>query len=125
MRLKRCLPFVAEKAKDIWIDSCIRMSRTLLDYWEPDGSRRTSTSERDLTDNLEDFFEAAKCTRYDRDIQEYVEDGDDDRNDRRRDRSKNSPLSARSRTNEDDYPFFVRLPKNKVRNSTIPLIVNT
>lgn len=91
-----------EKAKDIWIDSCIKMSKTLLEYWEPDGSRRTSSNERELEDNLEEFFEAAKCTKYDKDIQDYVKDPD-----RRSKPFKNEPLSNKRKTTDKDYTQFV------------------
>ncbi len=76
-----------------------------MEYWEPDGRRRTSSSERDLQENLEEFFEAAKCTKYDDDIQDYVEDGS---RERRRNRVKNQPLSTRTHATQDDYPHFVR-----------------
>ena len=104
---------ISEKAKDIWIDSCIKMSKTLLEYWEPDGKRRTSSNERDLEDNLEEFFEAAKCTKYDKDIQEYVKDPDS----RRSKPVKNEPLSNKRKTNEDDYPRFVNQQSSLLPNN--------
>ena len=48
---------VANKAKEILIDSCLKMSSSLLDLYNPDGDKRSdSKSERDFMDDLEDFF---------------------------------------------------------------------
>ena len=51
------------------IESCLQMSATLLEYWEPNGNRRGSVSDREFKEELTKFFEDAKCTRHDDDIQ--------------------------------------------------------
>ena len=66
------------------LEGCIKMSSTLLEHYEADGSkRRGSKSDKDIEDDLEEFFEGASCTGYDRDIQDYFKDKD-----RKRDRNK-------------------------------------
>ena len=66
------------------LEGCVEMAATLLDHYEADGSkRRGSKSDRDIESDLEDFFEGASCTGYDRDIQDYFKDKD-----RKRDRNK-------------------------------------
>ena len=61
-RLQNYFNSISEKAKKIMIDSCLKMSSTLLDLYTPEGDRRKdSKSERDFMNDLEDFFTAAKC----------------------------------------------------------------
>ena len=51
------------------------MSSSLLDQWYPDGTRKSSsTSDREFQRDVEEFFEDVKCTGYDDDVQEYVEE---------------------------------------------------
>ena len=83
---------ILDKARKIFLDSCLKMSSTLLDAYTPEGDRRGSDRDRDrdIKNDLEDFFESAKCSGYDRDVVEYFEDND--RNggrDRDRDRDRN------------------------------------
>ena len=54
------------------------MSSTLLDAYTPEGDRRDSgrDQDQDIKNDLEDFFESAKCSGYDRDVVEYFEDHD-------------------------------------------------
>ena len=46
------------------------MSSTLLDAYTPEGDRRENgrdrDRDRDIKNDLEDFFESAKCSGYDR-----------------------------------------------------------
>merc|ERR1712223_2170405 len=84
---------ILDKARKIFLDSCLKMSSTLLDAYTPEGDRRDSgrDRDRDIKNDLEDFFESAKCSGYDRDVVEYFEDND--RNggrdrDRNRDRNR-------------------------------------
>ena len=66
------------------LEGCVEMAATLLDHYNADGSkRRGSKSDRDIESDLEEFFEGASCTGYDRDIQDYFKDKD-----RKRDRNK-------------------------------------
>ena len=66
----------------------MEMAATLLDHYNADGSkRRGSKSDRDIESDLEEFFEGASCTGYDRDIQDYFKDKD-----RKRDRNKRRNL---------------------------------
>ena len=53
--------------------------------WHPtdDNRRSSSQSERDFKEDLENFFETASCTKFDRDIQDYYE-GKGSRDDYRR-----------------------------------------
>ena len=67
---------ILDKARQIFLDSCLKMSSTLLDAYTPEGDRRDSRHDRDIKNDLEDFFESAKCSGYDRDVVEYFEDYD-------------------------------------------------
>ena len=67
---------ILDKARQIFLDSCLKMSSTLLDAYTPEGDRRDSGRDRDIKNDLEDFFESAKCSGYDRDVVEYFEDHD-------------------------------------------------
>ncbi len=72
------------------LDGCVKMGASLLDYYNPDGSkRRDKDDEKDFEDELEKFFEGASCTGFDKEIQDYYEDRD-----RKRSRS---PLRSRPR----------------------------
>ena len=51
------------------LESCIQLGGTLLEQWTPDGEERDSKSEREFKKDMEDFYETAKCTRFDDDIQ--------------------------------------------------------
>lgn len=58
-----------DKATRILLDSCLKLSTTLLEVYSPDGNKRgTSQTERQFKTDMEDFFTAAKCTGYDDDI---------------------------------------------------------
>ena len=62
------------KAERLFVDSCLKLGGTLLEVWDPNGDKRPSSqSERDFKDDLEDFFNTASCTRFDKDIQDYYE----------------------------------------------------
>ena len=50
------------------LESCVKLGGTLLEQWTPEGDERDSKSEKDFKENVEDFFETAKCTRFDDDI---------------------------------------------------------
>ena len=66
--------FFTGKAQRVFVDSCLKLGGTLLEVWNPNGDKRPSSqSERDFKDDLEDFFNTASCTRFDRDIQDYYE----------------------------------------------------
>ena len=63
------VPFFAAKATKILLDSCLKLSTTLLETFSPEGDKRsTSKSDRQFKTDLEDFFNTAKCTGYDDDI---------------------------------------------------------
>ena len=53
------------------------MSSKLLKVYTPEGDQRENDSDRDIKDDLENFFESAKCTGYDRDVVEYFKDNND------------------------------------------------
>ena len=57
------------KAVKVLLESCIKLGGTLLEQWTPDGDERGDKSEREFKRDMEDFFETAKCTRFDDDIQ--------------------------------------------------------
>ena len=62
------------KAERLFVDSCLKLGGTLLEVWDPSGDKRPSSqSERDFKDDVEDFFNTASCTRFDKDIQDYYE----------------------------------------------------
>ena len=62
------------KSQKVFLDSCLKLGGTLLEVWNPNGDKRPSSqSERDFKDDLEDFFNTASCTRFDKDIQDYYE----------------------------------------------------
>ena len=65
------------------LEQCVSLSSTLLEFWDPEGNERDKPSDREIGQELEDFFETAKCTRFDDDIQDYAENGG-----RRRDKVK-------------------------------------
>ena len=108
------------------------MSSTLLDAYTPDGDRRGSDRDRDrdIKNDLEDFFESAKCSGYDRDVVEYFEDNDRnggrdrdrdrDRNrdrdrDRNRDRNENFKAKTTFQNNADgEINFANGFTRNKV-----------
>ena len=57
------------KATKILLDSCLKLSSTLLEVYSPEGAKRSSSqTDREFKTDLEDFFSAAKCTGYDDDI---------------------------------------------------------
>jgi hypothetical protein len=58
------------------LESCVKLGGTLLEQWTPEGKKRGSKSEKEFKNDVEDFFETAKCTRFDKDIQDYYKDGD-------------------------------------------------
>ena len=68
--------FSIDKAIKIALESCLKMAASMLELWTPDGQRRSESpsdsDEREFKRNLEDFFETAKCTRFDDDIQVQV-----------------------------------------------------
>ena len=66
------------------LDGCIKLGATLLDHYNPDGSKRRGSSDRDLEDELDSFYEGVRCTDYDRDIQDYFNDNDRKKNKKRR-----------------------------------------
>lgn len=82
---------IEEKAKKILLDSCLQLSSTLLDVYTPEGDKRPSSqTEREFKNDLEDFFEAAKCTGYDKDVVDYYEDNRSSRTSNlQRDRNRN------------------------------------
>ena len=51
------------------LESCVKLGGTLLEQWTPEGEKRGSKSDREFKRDMEDFFETAKCTRFDDDIQ--------------------------------------------------------
>ena len=52
------------------LESCVKLGGTLLEQWTPEGDERDDRkSDRDFKNDVEDFFETAKCTRFDDDIQ--------------------------------------------------------
>ena len=52
------------------LESCVKLGGTLLQQWTPDGDKRDSSrGEKEFKKDLEDYFETAKCTRFDKDIQ--------------------------------------------------------
>ena len=51
------------------LESCVKLGGTLLEQWTPEGKKRGSKSEKEFKNDVEDFFETAKCTRFDKDIQ--------------------------------------------------------
>ena len=62
------LMFLA-KAVKVMLESCVKLGGTLLEQWTPEGKKRGSKSEKEFKNDVEDFFETAKCTRFDKDIQ--------------------------------------------------------
>ena len=57
------------KAVKVLLDSCVKLGGTLLEQWTPEGEKRGSKNDREFKKDMEDFFETAKCTRFDDDIQ--------------------------------------------------------
>ena len=57
------------KAVKVLLDSCVKLGSTLLEQWTPEGEKRGSKNDREFKKDMEDFFETAKCTRFDDDIQ--------------------------------------------------------
>ena len=57
------------KAVKVMLESCVKLGGTLLEQWTPEGKKRGSKNEKEFKNDLEDFFETAKCTRFDKDIQ--------------------------------------------------------
>jgi len=119
---------ILDKARQIFLDSCLKMSSTLLDAYTPEGDRRDSgrDRDRDIKNDLEDFFESAKCSGYDRDVVEYFEDNDRnggrdrdrDRNrgrDRNRDRNEDFKAKTTFQNNNDGQVNFANgFMRNKV-----------
>jgi len=65
------------KAVKVMLESCVKLGGTLLEQWTPEGDERDDRkSDRDFKNDVEDFFETAKCTKFDDDIQDYFENGD-------------------------------------------------
>jgi hypothetical protein len=61
--------FYVGKAVKVLLESCINLGGTLLKQWTPEGDKRDSKNEREFKKDMEDFYETAKCTRFDDDIQ--------------------------------------------------------
>ncbi|XP_071746161.1 uncharacterized protein [Lepeophtheirus salmonis] len=58
---------IIEKVSDLFIDSCLDLSKIILSKYNPDGTdRRTGTSERVFRRELADFFETVRCTSFDK-----------------------------------------------------------
>ena len=58
------------KAVKVMLESCVKLGGTLLEQWTPEGDERDDRkSDRDFKNDVEDFFETAKCTKFDDDIQ--------------------------------------------------------
>ncbi len=59
------------------LDSCQKMSESLVDYFDDDGkrSKSSSRSERKFKQDITDFFTQAKCLDFDKEIEVgcYVE----------------------------------------------------
>ena len=86
------------------------MSSTLLDAYTPEGDRRDSGRDRDIKNDLEDFFESAKCSGYDRDVVEYFED-----HDRKWGRYHNrDPKTTFQNNNDGQVNFANGFTRNKV-----------
>jgi len=103
---------IERKAKKIFVDSCLKLGGTMLEVWNPDGDKRSSSqSERDFKEDLENFFNTASCTKFDRDIQDYY-DGKS-RDDYRRENFDRDPDSFRRRTS------FKRVPLNQPQISNL------
>ncbi len=53
------------------IDSCAKMSESLLDYFEESGKKSSSSSrtDRKFRQDISDFFTDAKCLNFDREIE--------------------------------------------------------
>lgn len=62
---------IEAKAQRTMLDSCLRLSSTLLELWTPAGERRATTTydPSRVQTELRDFFETVRCTRFDQDIQ--------------------------------------------------------
>lgn len=83
---------IERKAERLFVDSCLKLGGTLLEVWDPNGDKRPSSqSERDFKDDLEDFFNTASCTRFDKDIQDYYEGKSDKYRERFESRGDNRP----------------------------------
>ena len=101
---------ILDKARKIFLDSCLKMSSTLLDAYTPEGDRRDSGRDRDIKNDLEDFFESAKCSGYDRDVVEYFED-----HDRKWGRYHNrDPKTTFQNNNDGQINFANGFTRNKV-----------
>ena len=101
---------ILDKARQIFLDSCLKMSSTLLDAYTPEGDRRDSGRDRDIKNDLEDFFESAKCSGYDRDVVEYFED-----HDRKWSRYHNrDPKTTFQNNNDGQINFANGFTRNKV-----------
>ena len=58
------------QAVKVMLESCVKLGGTLLEQWTPEGDERDDRkSDREFKNDVEDFFETAKCTRFDDDIQ--------------------------------------------------------
>ena len=101
---------ILDKARKIFLDSCLKMSSTLLDAYTPEGDRRDSGRDHDIKNDLEDFFESAKCSGYDRDVVEYFED-----HDRKWGRYHNrDPKTTFQNNNDGQINFANGFTRNKV-----------
>ncbi len=61
------------------ITSCLKMSESLLDYYDDEGGKKSSSSsrtERKLRENINEFFTDAKCLSFDGEIEDFVDDPD-------------------------------------------------
>jgi len=78
---------VEKKATRLFVDSCLKLGGTMLEVWNPDGEKRSSSqSERDFKEDVENFFNTASCTKFDDDIQDYYEGRSEDFQSRPRNR---------------------------------------
>ena len=113
---------IEQKATNVFLKSCIQMSKSLLEMWTPEGNKRDrDESEKNFKEDLEDFFQTARCTKFDDDIQDYYEGRGkfaDDGNKRRapliQDRDRATSLAFQS-----SNPLNQNGPKllNKVKES--------
>ena len=63
------LYFYLGKAVKLMLESCIELGGTLLNQWTPEGEKRDSKNEREFKKDMKDFYETARCTKFDDDIQ--------------------------------------------------------
>jgi len=82
------------KAVKVLLESCVKLGGTLLEQWTPEGDERDDRkTDKEFRNDVEDFFETAKCTRFDDDIQDYFENGDKKKKKRDRFRVEDRTIS--------------------------------